>query len=105
MAQASKNGRLSAIELSEAALTTVEELTGYKAEAVTGLEWDGEFWRVSVDRAREMGINWWESDASLKSLGPTQDAERSRLEQENGELRERLERIERALGVGQESEQ
>jgi len=31
--------------------------------------------------------------------------ERSRLEQENGELRERLERIERALGVGQESEQ
>ena len=60
---------------------------------------------ASVDRAREMGINWWESDASLKSLGPTQDAERSRLEQENGELRERLERIERALGVGQESEQ
>jgi Gas vesicle protein len=60
---------------------------------------------ASVDRAREMGINWWESDASLKSLGPTQDAERSRLEQENGELRERLERIERELGVGQESEQ
>jgi len=49
MAQASKDGRLSAIELSEAALTTVEELTGYKAEAVTGLEWDGEFWRVTVD--------------------------------------------------------
>jgi Gas vesicle protein len=59
---------------------------------------------ASVDRAREMGINWWESDSSLKSLGPAQEAERSRLEQENDELRERLERIERELGVGQESE-
>jgi Gas vesicle protein len=59
---------------------------------------------ASVDRAREMGINWWESDSSLKSLGPSEDAERSRLEQENGELRERLERIERELGVGQESD-
>jgi hypothetical protein len=42
------NGRLSASELSQAALTTVEELTGYTPEAVTGLEWDGEFWRVTV---------------------------------------------------------
>jgi hypothetical protein len=46
---ASNNGRLSASELSQAALTTVEELTGYTPEAVTGLEWDGEFWRVTVD--------------------------------------------------------
>jgi Gas vesicle synthesis protein GvpO len=44
----SENGRLSASELSRAALTTVEELTGYEPEAVTGLEWDGEFWRVTV---------------------------------------------------------
>jgi Gas vesicle synthesis protein GvpO len=44
-----ENGRLSATELSRAALTTVEELTGYETEAVTGLEWDGEFWRVTVD--------------------------------------------------------
>lgn len=49
MANASKNGKLSAGELSEAALTTVQELTGYEPEAVTGLEWDGEFWRVTVD--------------------------------------------------------
>jgi len=49
MAQGSDNGKLSAIELSQAALTTVEELTGYEAEAITGLEWDGEFWRVTVD--------------------------------------------------------
>lgn len=45
----SKNGRLSASELSRAALTTVEELTGYEPEAVTALEWDGELWRVTVD--------------------------------------------------------
>jgi hypothetical protein len=46
---ASNDGRLSASELSQAALTTVQELTGYNPEAVTGLEWDGEFWRVTVD--------------------------------------------------------
>jgi hypothetical protein len=51
MASPSKDGRLSAGELGEAALTTVEELTGYQPEAVTGLEWDddGELWRVKVD--------------------------------------------------------
>jgi gas vesicle protein GvpO len=49
MAKASENGRLSAGELGQAALTTVEELTGYEPEAVTGLEWDGEFWRITVD--------------------------------------------------------
>jgi hypothetical protein len=55
---------------------------------------------ASVDRAREMGINWWESDPSLQSLdskngggGPAQ------LERENQELRERLERLERQLGM------
>src|SRR3954451_22994338 len=41
--------RLSAAELSRAALTTVKELTGYRPEAVTALEWDGEFWRITVD--------------------------------------------------------
>jgi hypothetical protein len=55
---------------------------------------------ASVDRAREMGINWWESDASLHSLGPGEDLEPSQLEQQNRELRERLERLERQLGVG-----
>ena len=49
MADSSRNGRLSAGELGQAALTTVEELTGYQPEAVTGLEWDGELWRVTVD--------------------------------------------------------
>ena len=45
----SDDGRLSAKELSQAALLTVEDLTGYSAEAVTGLEWDDELWQVTVD--------------------------------------------------------
>jgi hypothetical protein len=44
-----ENGRLSAAELGEAALATVSQLTGYQTEAVTGLEWDGELWQVTVD--------------------------------------------------------
>ena len=45
----SNDGRLSAAELGEAAMTTVQELTGHQPEAVTGLEWDGEFWDVTVE--------------------------------------------------------
>jgi len=47
---------------------------------------------ASVDRAREMGINWWESDPSLS-------ADSERLTIENRELRERLERLEAAAGL------
>ena len=47
---------------------------------------------ASVDRAREMGINWWEADPSLSS-----DAQA--LEDENRSLRERLERLEQAAGL------
>ena len=62
---------------------------------------------ASVDRAREMGIDWWESDSTLRS-SPVRDedqrrAQTERLERENRELRERLERIERQIGVGDES--
>src|SRR3989440_6148318 len=60
---------------------------------------------ASVDRAREMGINWWESDSSLQSLGSGDGGNGARqLEQENRELRERLERLGHALGVGSESQ-
>jgi gas vesicle protein GvpO len=49
MAQGNDNGKLSAAELGLAALAAVKELTGYQPEAVTGLEWDGDLWRVTVD--------------------------------------------------------
>jgi hypothetical protein len=58
---------------------------------------------ASVDRAREMGINWWETDSSLQSIEPGDNGDTPRLERENRELRERLERLERQLGVGEES--
>jgi hypothetical protein len=45
----SSNGKLSAGELGAAALATVREMTGYEPEAVTGFEWDGELWQVTVD--------------------------------------------------------
>jgi hypothetical protein len=45
---------------------------------------------ASVDRAREMGINWWESDPNL-----SKDAEE--LERENEDLRRRLDRVEGLL--------
>jgi hypothetical protein len=45
---------------------------------------------ASVDRAREMGINWWESDPALSSQAES-------LERENRDLQERLERLEQRL--------
>jgi hypothetical protein len=45
---------------------------------------------ASVDKAREMGIDWWESDPSLSSKS------RQKLERENRDLHERLERLESA---------
>lgn len=54
---------------------------------------------ASVDRAREMGINWWEGDPSLQRLEPA-DQSQGQLEQENRELRERIERLEKQLGTG-----
>jgi hypothetical protein len=47
---------------------------------------------ASVERAQEMGINWWESDPSLSSHA-------KELEQENDDLRTRLERLEQAAGL------
>jgi len=42
----------------------------------------------SVDKAMEMGINWWQQDPYLSS-----DAAEARLEQENKVLKNRLERL------------
>lgn len=47
---------------------------------------------ASADTARSMGIDWWEHDPALSSLARDRE-----LEQENRELRERLERLERAI--------
>jgi hypothetical protein len=59
---------------------------------------------ASVERAREMGINWWEGDPSLQKMGPP-DEDQGRLEQENRELRERIERLEKQLGAGDGSKE
>jgi hypothetical protein len=47
---------------------------------------------ASVERAQEMGINWWESDPTLSSKA-------EELEEENEDLRARLERLEQAAGL------
>jgi hypothetical protein len=47
---------------------------------------------ASVERAQEMGINWWESDPKLSSRA-------EELEKENSDLRERLERLEQVAGL------
>ena len=54
MAQSSHNnndgdGRISARDLTLAAKRTVEDLTGYSPESVSGFQWDGEAWLVTVD--------------------------------------------------------
>jgi len=46
----------------------------------------------SVDKAKEMGINWWENDAFLSSA-----AETKALKEENKALMERLEKLEQKL--------
>ena len=48
---------------------------------------------ASVDRAKEMGIDWWESDPMLSS-----SSRNDQLETENRELRERLKRLEEKVG-------
>src|SRR4051812_7890074 len=55
---------------------------------------------ASVDRAREMGISWWETDPALQRIDSGSENGRS-LEQENRELRERLDRLEQQLGIEQ----
>ncbi len=45
---------------------------------------------ASIDKAQEIGINWWQSDPALSSRA-------RKLEEENRLLRERLDRLENRL--------
>ena len=47
---------------------------------------------ASVDKAMEMGINWWEDDAFLSSK-----AQESELKQQNDKLLARLEKLEATM--------
>ena len=53
---------------------------------------------ASVDKAREMGIDWWENDPALSSSASKE------LESENRDLRERLDRLEAAIGRGDDGD-
>jgi hypothetical protein len=41
--------RMPAADLAAAARDSIEALTGYSAESVSALQWDGESWLVTVD--------------------------------------------------------
>jgi Gas vesicle protein len=47
---------------------------------------------ASVDKAQEIGINWWQSDPALSSRAKA-------LEEERDELKERLDRLEARLAL------
>jgi hypothetical protein len=47
---------------------------------------------ASVDKAQEIGINWWQSDPALSSRAQA-------LEEERDRLKERLDRLEARLGL------
>jgi len=53
---------------------------------------------ASVDKAKEMGIDWWEHDATLSS-----GAGRDELTQQNRELRARILELEDAAGAREAS--
>jgi hypothetical protein len=46
----------------------------------------------SIDKAEQIGLNWWRHDPALSAAGDT-----VRLEAENRDLRERLQRLEARL--------
>lgn len=46
---------------------------------------------ASVDKAMEMGVNWWETDSFLS-------VQAKELERENQRLKERIERLEKTVG-------
>ena len=67
-----------------------EALEQFAAEAAPGLVEEAR--AEALERAQEMGINWWESDPALSGNA-------KELEQENRDLRARLERLEKMAGL------
>lgn len=51
---------------------------------------------ASVDKAKEIGMDWWESDPYLSSKAS--EHSNKALEEENKKLNERLKRLEQQLG-------
>ena len=54
---------------------------------------------ASLETAREVGIDWWESDPWLNANASRREAEDNGMEEENKQLRERIKELE----AGQES--
>jgi hypothetical protein len=52
---------------------------------------------ASIDKAQEIGINWWQFDPALSSRASSRAKELAQSEQERNLLKERLERLERLL--------
>src|SRR6188472_505669 len=53
---------------------------------------------ASVDKAKEMGIDWWENDPLLSTRRRDQE-----LEEENNELKQRLKQLESGSDSGSDS--
>ncbi|MFC3040366.1 gas vesicle protein GvpJ [Virgibacillus xinjiangensis] len=53
---------------------------------------------ASVDKAKEIGMDWWENDPYLNSQAAK--SEQNQLKEENERLQQRLEKLESKLGEG-----
>jgi hypothetical protein len=52
---------------------------------------------ASIDKAQEIGINWWQFDPALSSRASARAKDLARVEQERNLLKERLDRLERMM--------
>ena len=52
---------------------------------------------ASIDKAKEIGIDWWETDPALSSRAQARQLHEGGIDAENRLLRERLDRVERRL--------
>ena len=52
---------------------------------------------AAIDKAQELGINWWQFDPALSSRASSRAKDQEQVEQERNLLKERLDRLERML--------